>query len=191
MQAELAALRESNETFQAERQRLDQLETQFGQIRQVFAPSGTSDSTVEYFTNPQAHLARIKEEAKIEALASARQERFWENFYGQNPELEGMESFIFDTIRGSGDLAKLAFTPSAAKRLAGAVRQRLATIAGVGVSNPEDVAPGQIRLVEGGGGTRQPGTQEAERTSPPVRPRGVSDLIRAQREARRKAAQGA
>lgn len=194
LRTELATLRARDEGYQAERQRLEQLEQQFGQIRQVFIPGSTQDQAVEYFTNPQAHLARVKEEAKAESLAEARRERFWEGFYDRNEDLQGLESFVLDTIRSSEDLSKLAYTPAAAKQLAEAVKARLTTIAG-GAPAPAGSAGGvpAVRLVEGGGGARPPGGQAPAGDTPeqPTRPKGVSDLIRAQREARRKAAQGA
>lgn len=127
------------------------------------------------FEDPAAAVEQLKQELRNEYTVEQNRQRFWTEFYRENPDLREHDDIVRLTM--SKNLADLAQkpVPDAAKEIAELSRKRLAELRG----GEEYEAPAP-QAFEGGPDHGSPFTE-------PRRKRGstLGDLINARKEMRR------
>lgn len=145
------------------------------------------DYATGLFTEPEVAIARLRAEIKQETIAEVSaaytqaetKKDFWTGFYKDNEDLAG-EKLIVEAVLGR-DWAKLKdLTPAdAAKKLSEAAKKEIMRLSGG--KSPADPNPRPVEGAGDGKNLRASGKTGDEKVL------SLSDVIRARKEARRKA----
>lgn len=192
LRAELEGLRPLKDYLQPLQQELEQLRTNWGRVQEVFAPQTSPNPNTEFYLNPQSAIQRSAQELEARIMqrvtTQQQQQAWWGDFYKANTDLDNDvgHDLVRLTILRSPAIQQAGFDAKSAKLLAEETRKLALSVsqrfgAGGGAESP-------VRMVEAGGGTRS----EAPRSSPPPargqEPATITQLIRAQRQARQRRA---